>query len=208
MGQTRAVRFSIILIVGLLPYLDARAEDFVALLKTGQVSVTDVHGTGSSSGLSLQGNLLNTTNRELEVNVILSTALFLKNQNKGQNMLVVGVVEQSGEYYTRGSDSFIQVSPNSVLPIGFVAYCADFDKDNPSSGHAFVVSTVPGALEDVAEAIRLGQQRNLETGVDNPVALQLALWLAQGVAPAEILERFPFTAQDEQLAQDLLQGIN
>ena len=186
----------------------SHAEDLVMLLNADEVRIEQVQGTGYSSGLALQGNLVNTSGRNLEIDVVPSSALYFANRQPGQNMVIVALLERDGSYYTLGNKAFVEVQRGATLPISLIAYCADFDLDNPQSNHTFAVSSLPTTLVGIAEAIRREEERNIEIGSDNTTALQVALWLAQGVSADEIRERYPFTAQEERLARDLIQSAN
>jgi hypothetical protein len=182
------------------------AADLVELIESGKIHVEQVRGNGASSGASLDGVLVNSSGNILEIYVSLGSPVFFVNNDRGQNMIATQVVAQDGSYFYReGDQPFLSISPGERLRVTFVAYCADFDEDNPQSDHRLNVGTLPIHLDAIANAIHEFDQNNFNS--DNTVAIQVALWLAQGVPASEIRDRFPFTAEDERIAQTIVQQI-
>ena len=107
-----------------------------------------------------------------------------------------------GGYFSDGQRSFIQVKPQSRLKVIFIAYCADFEKDNPDQWENFTVSQLPESLKTVMQNITHYAKQN--PNIDFTSAAQVAVWLTQGETSDEIKKKFNFTSQDEKLARSFL----
>ncbi len=112
------------------------------------------------------------------------------------------VYHGGGAYRSNGKQSFITLKPRKRSRVVFVAYCVDFEKDNPSAEEAFNLGAPPPILEVVMKNIINYAKSN--PNIDITVAAQVAVWLAQGKSPKQIAERFRYTARDEQLARSFL----
>lgn len=169
-------------------------NDLSACLDSGKVLLTKMTGKGISSGLSIKGKLVNMTKEKLYIDVQLKNPLFLINSGSGQNMIASQIYINNGEYSTDGKRRCIILDQADSLDIGFVAYCSDFDKENPSSGESFTVRKLPDELKSVMEKIRLYALKNPHK--DFTIAAQLAIWLTSGVKTEDIKMKFPFSEED------------
>lgn len=140
------------------------------------------------------------TAKRIAVN--LPRPLFLVNQGLSQNMVATGVYLSSGQYSTDGRRPFITLRPKSRTAVIFVAYCVDFDKDNPSVRDRFTVGSIPPVIEPVLTNIRAYVIANPKA--DITVAAQAAVWLVQGKSISEIRTRFPVTPAEERLAKSFI----
>lgn len=159
-------------------------------------------GNGGSSGTMITGYLVNESAAAKRIDVNLSRPLFLINRGTSQNMVVTGVYLSGGQYSTDGRRSFIALRPKFRTAVTFVAYCADFDKDNPGERDRFAVGSIPPVLEPVMAIIRAYVIAN--PGADVTVAAQVAVWLVQRKSISEIRTRFPVTPAEERLARSFL----
>lgn len=185
---------------------DASAQttinDLFVEIEGGRVQLESVTGNGGSSGTVINGYLVNEAAAAKRIDVNLSRPLFLINRGSSQNMVVTGVYLSGGQYSTDGRRSFIALRPKSRTAVTFVAYCADFDKDNPSERDRFAVGSIPPVLEPVMANIRAYVIAN--PGADVTVAAQAAVWLVQRKSISEIRTRFPVTPAEERLARSLI----
>ena len=195
------------LVVGLAACGPSEAQEKVSdlsqVLANGTVVLEDAKGTGASSGSAVTGVLANKGDSEIYIAVNLSKPLLLVNSGAGQNMIVTQVYHGDGAYLSDGEQSFISLEPGAKSDIVFVAYCADFEKENPSESEGFTVSAVPQSLESVVRNISSYAKAHPDT--DLTQAAQVAIWLAQGESIKGISEKFQFTAEEERLARELLQ---
>lgn len=199
-----AAVFSIFVLFG--PFGTTHAQvlvrDLSGVIDNGTVGLLEATGTGASSGTSVEGYLENRTEREVHINVYLSKALFLVNRGKGQNMIASQVYHGDGAYRSDGKQSFITLKPRKRSRVAFVAYCVDFEKDNPSTDEVFNLGAPPPSLKVVMSNIT--NYARINPQIDITIAAQVAVWLAQGQSPKQIAERLKFAAQDEQLARSFL----
>lgn len=172
-------------------------------LSEGGVAIEAITGTGGSSGMVIEGFLANRSAVDRNINVHLSLPVYLVNDGKGQNMIATQVYGRDGSYFREGIQSFVRVSGNSRAPVVFVAYCADFDKDNPTKADGFSIAEMPPSIEEVALSISQAEQGNPQ--VDLTIAAQLALWTAQGKSLDAIRERFHFSEFDLDWMDKILQ---
>jgi hypothetical protein len=173
-----------------------------AELKAARVKLASAVGTGASSGSAIEGTLINQTPSTIRVDVNIGSALYLVNRGVGQNMIAVQVYLDGGAYEREGTRSYISLRPRARSRVVFVAYCADFAKENPSASEAFTTGQLPSSLVAVSDAIAKYSKANPD--IDATVAAQVAVWLAQGVSPAQIRQKFPFTPADERMARTFL----
>jgi len=199
-----AVAFSLFLLIGAFGTAHAQVlvGDLSAVIDNGTVGLVKATGTGSSSGTSVEGYLENRTEREVRINVYLSKPLFLVNHRKGQNMIASQIYHGDGAYRSDGKQSFITLKPRARSRVVFVAYCVDFEKDNPSGDEAFSLGAPPPSLEVVMKNLTNYARSNPD--IDITAAAQVAVWLAQGISPKQIAKKFSYTARDEQLARSFL----
>jgi hypothetical protein len=117
-------------------------------------------------------------------------------------MVALHVYMRGGGFYTQGTDSFITLAPDSRLSVQFVAFCMDFEKDNPTAEDRFSVAAMPAELLPVLANIRGYVMANPE--IDVTSAAQVAIWLFQGVSIRDIRSRFAVTPEDEVLARQFI----
>jgi len=117
-------------------------------------------------------------------------------------MVAIGIYLSGGQYKSNGRRSFITLRPKSRSAVTLLAYCVDFDKDNPSESDRFTLGSVPSVLEPVMANIQNHSIANPKA--DFTVAAQAAVWLAQGNSISEIRARFPVTPAEERLARSFI----
>jgi len=208
--KTRPVLFAVVAFAAIsvlalndISSASKRAADLLDEIRSGNITLTSSHGVGASTGASVRGHLVNNTSKDIRVAVDLDKPLFMRNSNRrSQNMLATRVFNRDGTYLREGSQSFITLGANGRMPVTFIAYCVDFEKDNPADVDSFTVSDVPAELVGISGKIQRYERDNPDA--DSGAALQLALWLAQGESIQEIREKFVFTPQDEQTARRLI----
>ena len=110
-------------------------------------------------------------------------------------MIATRVYGKDGSYLSDGERDFIEVNTGERLPVVLNVYCADFEKDNPSSNESFAIRSIPQDLEAIARSISEYEESNLESNVI--VGAQLALWLSQGITLEEISEKFSYVEIDK-----------
>ena len=165
------------------------------LVKAGDVLVTDVRGSGHSTGPSLHGRLVNTTARPLRISVHLSEGLFFSpGHSEVQNMLATAVYGQGGTYYEDETGPFIELPSVGSRAVTFNAYCVDFERDNPGPTDSMTARQLPLWLTGIAGRLLL-YERSAQTDRSG-IHAQIALWLTLGQTPEEIQARFPFGPQD------------
>lgn len=178
-----------------------------AALAAGDVIVANVRGRGSSSGTVLDGILRNTTAAVIRIGVQLRRGLYLVNRTpSAQNMLATAVYERGGLYYVQDDAPFIEVLPHEAKEVIFNGYCLDFDLENPATTDSLVVQPASSDLSEIIENL-LAYERTAGDQEESTVRAQIAIWLAQGHAPEEIRERFPFTAADLDVARRIVAGM-
>ena len=175
--------------------------DFVDEINTGKLSLINARGNGASSGNAIEGHLINNTPNKKRINIDLSRPLYFFNSGEGQNMLATKIVARDGSYYSDGKSSFIEINPKERQAITFIAYCVDFNKNNPTSNESLSIKSIPSNLRKLFNGIIVSKENNI-------VAIQLALWLAQGISIEEIKKRFNFSYADEILAKKLIKQYN
>lgn len=175
---------------------------FSEISRDSNISVTKITGMGASSGSSLRGVLVNKSVNDIKVSVNFSEPLFFHNWGDGQNMVATQVFLGDGSYLSAGSQSFIVIPSRGSVDVIFIAYCADFEKENPSPLDKFGLTTVPEKLRDISRSI--ASYERLHLGEDLTAAAQVALWLSQGVSAEDIRSRFSFTPVDHQHALEII----
>jgi len=203
----KAILFSWLFSFMLYQHQPAFAQDIADLareLETGGLKFVELHGKGSSSGASMEGQLENLTQSEIRIFVSFRRPLYLGNQSGGsrQNMIALRIYNAGGGYYSDGTSSFIVVGPGERIDVQLTAYCADFDKDNPEYSDSFVVSSVPDNLSGIA--LKMARYQEANPAIDLTVPSQLALWLSQGNSASEIGAKFPFSPADESIAREIM----
>lgn len=179
-------------------------SDLQTELQSGRIAVEVMRGNGSSSGMAIEGKIRNTSPRTIRINTDLLRPMYLGNRTSRsrQNMIAFSLYERGGRFYTQGNNSFIEVPPNQSTDVDLIAYCADFEKDNPSSADQFDISEVPPEISGITQKIAQYKRRNPK--VDVTIAAQVALWLVQGHSAEEISTTFQFSTQDELKAREII----
>ena len=172
-------------------------------IEAGHVHLVSATGNGSSSGMAVTAYLINRTGAARRINVNLTRPIFLINSGRGQNMIAVQVYLSGGSYTSDGHRSFIILRPQARASVVFVAFCADFEEDNPTAADSFSLGNLPPSLGRVVSNVRAYMIANPDA--DAVAAGQAAIWLAQGLSIEEIRSRFEVTPSQERLAQQFLQ---
>lgn len=168
-------------------------------LDAGRVRLTSIAGTGGSSGTVITARLQSATSSELRIEVHLTQPIYLVNSGSSQDMIASQVFFDGGRYQSDGKKSFLVIPPRSTFSVVFMAYCADFEKDNPTITDRFYMGSAPPNLTSVLDKVRTYHRANPDGEV--VVATQAAIWLAQGVSLEKIRTKFPVSATDAQLAR-------
>ncbi len=176
--------------------------DLVSAMESGDVVLGKLKGTGVSSGFSVEGELANQTDRAINIEAYLSKSIFLKNSGVGQDMIAHRVYGRDGSYFSDGKKSFITLEPGAPSNITFVAYCYNFEKDNPAPSESFAIAETPRTMVHVMRNANRFAKQNPD--VDITAATQVAVWLAQGEVASEIEKKFQFTEQDYLRANSFL----
>ena len=176
-------------------YAEMNIENLVQAMKSGDVEIMSITGNGGSSGPVLKGYLLNRSSVSKYLDVRLDRALFFKNKGSGQNIIATQIYQRDLSYMSDGERSFISLEPDELLEIMFIAYCVEFEKDNPSSGESFAIREIPQNLSEIAKKISAFEKAN--PSKDATISAQLALWREQGVSLKKISEKFEFDRDDE-----------
>jgi len=173
-----------------------------AEISAGRVQLSDIAGTGGSTGTVITARLANKTGAEVRILVDLAEPLFFVNAGPSQNMIATRVYLDGGRYVSDGKQNFIVIGARSSQRIVFLAFCADFGKDNPSPEDRFSVSAAPSELRPVMARISNFLQRNPKALMsDLTVAAQAAIWLVQGASLSDINAKFPVSSTQAQLAE-------
>ena len=180
-----------------------RTRQLGEALISGDVTLT-ARGNGVSSGNAVLGTLRNNTPNRIRINVILTGGLYLSNSGSGQNMIAIKIVLSNGKYYTESGSSgkFIELSPNADTQIRFSAYCADFERENPSAAETFSSISMPSGLQSISS--KISRYEADHPGENLVVPIQLALWREQGWNLKSITEKFDFTNADWAIATRIL----
>ena len=172
-------------------------------IDAGNIVLVSARGNGSSSGTAVEGYLTNQTVAVRRVNIYLTRPIYLVNSGQGQNMVASEVYYGDGEYLSDGRRPFIELEPGAQTAVRFVAYCVDFDKDNPTQVESFSIGNMPTNLNSVMASINAFAFAN--PSMDITATAQIAIWLAQGESLEEIQSRFEFTEAEEGLARYFVQ---
>jgi len=177
-------------------------SDLQTEIEAGRIKFISANGNGYSSGNAVDGYIENATSASKRVRVNLLRPLFLKNGGSGQNMVAVQMYNADMSYYGDGQNSYIELGPKQRAKISYVAYCVDFDKDNPDYLERFTIGDIPPDLEAVVARICQYSARNPNTDILS--AAQAAIWLAQGKSIAEIREKYDVSPYEESIARGFL----
>ena len=176
-------------------------------LTNGNVTLSAT-GNGSCAGISIEGRLTNNLSVEISINVNLSGGMYLANSGSGQNMLATRIFLSTPDglsYSEIGTSRFITLAPKATVGIAFEAYCADFDKDNPTRNENLSFRVVPQANLTIASKISRYVSLNFDVDLDEIMdAIQVALWRAEGKSREEIAGKYTFTSIDWELSTEIL----
>ena len=172
-------------------------------IDAGRVNLVSAAGNGSSSGASVEAFLVNETAIDKYLAVNLSRPIYLVNSGAGQNMVASQVYLGDGGYVSDGERSFIILKPRERTRVLFIAYCVDFERDNPSESDSFSIGVLPANLNSVMANVNALVAANPDADVT--AAIQVAIWLAEGDTVTEIQSKFDFTPADERLARNLIE---
>lgn len=181
----------------------APLSDLYSEIVAGRIELRSLAGNGSSSGAAIEGEAVNLSTTSVSIDVHLEQPLFLLNRGKAQNMVVSAIFPASGSYRKDRRGSYFQLGPKAVTRVILIAYCADFEKDNPGPQDRFQVVALPDRIKPVMTKIQRYMRANPDQ--DITVAAQAALWMAQGVSLERIREKFTVSTADASLARSLLQ---
>lgn len=153
-------------------------------------------GTGGSTGDTIEVVLAKTPKAPSgRLRLMLSAGSMLRSEDPAtQNMVLLGV-----RGISTGGDRFIEettivLADSSPLTYVLSAFCAEFEKDNPSATTEF---TLVEQLSDIHACI-------LETGVGLSInAIQAAIWMAtDSLSYDEMNERLPLTVDEWNAGQE------
>jgi len=177
-------------------------QELPNVLGSGDVTLVSAIGRGLSSGAAIKGVLRNETASERKISTAFSVPLYLRNSGSGQNMLATGVYYPDGGYYSDGQQSFITLAPQQQAEVLFIAYCIEFEKDNPAVTDVFSIDDIPEHLYDAF--VEITRYANSGPAAEKTPAIQAAIWLLQGETKSSINERFELTPEDQDLARRIL----
>ena len=194
---------SVLLALAQASYAEVDVKDLAVELDEGHISVEAATGNGGSSGNAVDAYVVSKRSVEVSVDITLNRPLFFRNRGRGQNMIATHVYLGSGQYQKSGRKSFITLKPSVRTRVSFVAYCVDFEKDNPSNTDTFAVDSPPSKLGGVMKTISAHAAAHPDD--DITAAAQAAIWLAQGVSITDIRTKFDVSHAEEALARRLIQ---
>lgn len=180
-------------------YAQTPLKDLAAELDAKRIALESPTGNGASSGNAVEGYLVNQNSEEVHIDISFVRPLFMRNRGLGQNMVATRVLLAGGRYVSDGKRSFISLKPKERTPVEFVAYCVDFEKDNPTRTDSFSLETSPPSLDHVVKAIIDYSRHN--PFKDITAAAQAAIWLADGISIENIRTKFNVSPSDEILAR-------
>jgi hypothetical protein len=197
------ITLALLCLVTTLTSAQAPLRDLTLEVSQGRVELRSLTGNGSSSGAAIEGELTNLSSNTIAVSVNLAEPIFLVNNGSAQNMVVSAIYPASGSYRRDSRGSFLQIGAKASIRVILIAYCADFEKENPGSQDRFQLSPLPENLRPVMRKILNYARRSPDQDITG--AAQAALWIVQGVDVTEIRRRFPVSVADERLARSFLQ---
>ena len=151
-----------------------------AALSAGDLLLSDVRGTGTSSGTALNGTLQNTTNRAIRIAVQFARGIYFANRTaRSQSMLATAIYGPDGQYWERDDVQFIEVPARGTTGVTLYAYCVDFELDNPSSSDGLDQRSVPDHLADITRKI-INYEKRLVGDEDSPNACPTCLVVGTG----------------------------
>lgn len=180
----------------------ARAADLLSEIRKGSIEIVSLRGNGSSSGMALEGALRNRTSGPIELDVRLPNPIYFASGPTTQDMAATQIYSGGGRYSKRDGRSFITLRPGATSSVVFIAYCVDFDLDNPEDFTSFAIADMPPDLAGVMRKISAFEAGQGNRDVTD--AAQVALWLSRGETREEIEEKFDFTEADLGAARRML----
>ena len=170
-------------------------------LSNGLVSLS-VSGNGNCAGHAVEGTIKNHTPTTISIDVNIIDALYLVNSGKGQNMLATKILPSTLKYITDGISRYFKIEAGASVGIVFEAYCADFDKDNPTASESFRFSVKPAAVATIGA--KIGRYNAINVNLDLTNANQIALWRSQGMSRIEIAKKYIFNNADWDLSTEIM----
>jgi hypothetical protein len=143
-----------------------RAEDLAAAIAAGKVSAT-FRGTGGSSGDTIMVTVKKTHARDGNITLTIPAGTRLNSKNSGEQNMVISGVNGLMEGESAYSPTSIIEASSSPQTYVLDAYCAEFEKDNPSQGSGFSLDTV-----DTVSACIFSKATDLSSA-----AKQAAVWI-------------------------------
>jgi hypothetical protein len=121
-------------------------------------------------------------------------------------MIVTTIFLAGGAYSTdsEGNTKVIIIDAGATESVMLMAFCCDFEKDNPSSADFFMVSSIPSLLKVIAGKIVRYMASHVFDSNLSVKAVQLAVWRSQGESREDISEKFLFTDEDWDLSTTIM----
>lgn len=177
-------------------------KDLQDELDSGQVVLISASGNGSSTGTVISGYLENRSTVSKRININFKQPLFLINSGRGQNMVSLQIYLSDGGYTSDGTNEWIALAARSKTSVKFLAFCVDFEKENPTYSDRFSIGTTPTGIRYVLMNIRSYILAHPDEDIG--AAGQAALWMAQGISMSKIRAKFDVSYSEEQLARQFL----
>ena len=165
---------------------------------TAKDATLEANGNGSSSGTAIYGTITNVTSAEIRINVIINNGIYFENSGEGQNMIAAQIYLSDLSYFSDKNNYYIILKPNSITSVVFIAYCANFERSNPTEAEKFTAASTPSNIRDISAKISRYMADNFDDA--ETVAVQLALWRSQGKSRSEIAKVFNFDDSDWNLS--------
>jgi hypothetical protein len=181
---------------------DIRVQDLSDSIEAGRIRIESAKGTGASTGAAIQCVLANATAETLYLDIFIRGGLYFMNGGSGQDMLAAAVFLADGSYNSWKDRFFIIIDPGKSVDAVMLAFCAEFEKDNPSGSDSFTTGKLPAELRTVLARIEDYLRKNPDT--ERIAAIQAAVWMAQGLTLEHIRQKFEVGAEDEKLARSFL----
>jgi len=172
-------------------------------ISSADITLT-ARGNGSSSGAAIDGTLKNNTSRPIYINVNLDDGIYLLNSGSGQNMIATNILLANGRYsMLGGKNRFISLQPNSNTGIIMIAFCANYERENPLNTETFTSAYMPADLANISAKIAKYIADNFDSDEDFTIPAQLALWAAQGLNQKQIRKQFYFNSSDWEISASI-----
>jgi hypothetical protein len=127
-------------------------REFAEIISSGDVAFTANGGNGIW-GKSITGSLKNNTSSEIYINAVLRGGLYLRNSGKGQNMLAILILPEDLKCTEDGGNKYFCLSRKSNTKIVFIAFCANAERDSPSSSETFDIGSMPSSIVTISKEI-------------------------------------------------------